>query len=151
MTNSLSLWQSIEQSFMCYTIGPCWLSILNIALCTWDFPIAQIIRKLPAMQKTWVQSLGQEDPLEKEVATHFSILAWRIPWTEDLGGLQSMGSQRGTHNWVTNTSLLYRYFWNPPTSAPSWHWSPSHLLQPPLLSKPTILYTRWEGFLQRIL
>ena len=78
---------------MCYAIGPCWLSILNIALCTWDFPIAQIIRKLPAMQKTWVQSLGQEDPLEKEVATHFSILAGRIPQTEEPGRLQSMGKQ----------------------------------------------------------
>ena len=46
------------------------------------------------MQETWVQSLGQEDPLEKGMATHFSMLAWRIPWTEELGGLQSMGSQR---------------------------------------------------------
>ena len=86
--------------------------------------VAQTEKNLPAMWETWVRSLGREDPLEREVATHFSILAWRIPWTEDLGGLQSMGSQRGTHNWVTNTSLLYRYFWNPPTSAPSWHWSP---------------------------
>ena len=47
----------------------------------------------PAMQETWVQSLGQEDPLEKEMATHSSILAWRIPWTEEPGRLQSMGSQ----------------------------------------------------------
>ena len=49
-------------------------------------------------QETWVQSLGQEDPLEKAVATHSSILAWRIPWTEELGGLQSMGSQRVGHD-----------------------------------------------------
>ena len=48
---------------------------------------------LPAMQETWVQFLGQEDPLEKGMATHSGILAWRIPWTEELGGLQSMGSQ----------------------------------------------------------
>ena len=48
----------------------------------------------PAMQETWVQSLGREDRLEKGIATHFSILAWRIPWTEEPGGLQSMGSQR---------------------------------------------------------
>ena len=51
----------------------------------------QRLKRLPAMWETWVRSLGQEDPLEKEMATHSSILAWRIPWTEDLGGLQSMG------------------------------------------------------------
>ena len=50
------------------------------------------------MQETRVQSLDWEDPLEKEIATHFSILAWEIPWTEELGGLQSMGSQRVSHN-----------------------------------------------------
>ena len=55
------------------------------------------------MQEMWVWSLGWEDPLE-EVATHSSILAWSIPWTEELGGLQSMGSQRARHNWVTNTA-----------------------------------------------
>ena len=55
--------------------------------------VAQSIRIPPAMQETWVQSLGWEDPLEKEMATHFSILAWEIPWTEEPGGLQSMGSQ----------------------------------------------------------
>ena len=51
-----------------------------------------------AIQETWVQSLGQEDPLEKEMATHSSVLVWRIPWTEEPGGLQSMESQRGRHN-----------------------------------------------------
>ena len=50
--------------------------------------------KMPAMQETWVQSLGQEDPLEEGMATHSSILAWRIPWTEEPGGLQSMRLQR---------------------------------------------------------
>ena len=60
--------------------------------------VAQTEKNLPAMWETWVRSLGREDPLEREVATHFSILAWRIPWTEGLGGLQSMGSQRGTHS-----------------------------------------------------
>ena len=50
------------------------------------------------MQETWVQSLGQEDPLEEEMATHSSILAWRIPWTEEPGGLQSMESQKVRHN-----------------------------------------------------
>ena len=53
-----------------------------------------MVKNLSAMQETWVQSLGQEDPLEKEMATYSSMLAWRIPWTEKPGGLQSMGSQR---------------------------------------------------------
>ena len=56
--------------------------------------VAQRVKRLPAMRETWVQSLGHEDPLEKGMATHCSILAWRIPWTEEPGGLQSMGSQR---------------------------------------------------------
>ena len=56
--------------------------------------MAQRVKHLPAIQETWVRSLGQEDPLEKEMATHSSILAWRIPWTEEPEGLQSTGSQR---------------------------------------------------------
>ena len=60
--------------------------------------MAQRLKRLPGMQETWVQSLGQEDPLEKEVATHSSTLAWRIPWREELGRLQSMGSQRVGHD-----------------------------------------------------
>ena len=56
--------------------------------------VAQSVKNLPAAQETWVQSLGWEDPLEKEMATHSSILAWKISWTEEAGGLQSMGSQR---------------------------------------------------------
>ena len=59
--------------------------------------VAQTIKHLPAMRETWVRSLGRKDPLEKEMATHSSILAWRIPWTEEPGGLQSMGSQRVGH------------------------------------------------------
>ena len=60
--------------------------------------MAQTVKNLPTMQETQIQSLGQEDPLEKEMATHFSIIAWRIPWTEEPDGLQSMGSQRVGHN-----------------------------------------------------
>jgi len=60
--------------------------------------VAQTVKNLPAMQETWVQSLGQEDPLEKGKATHSSILTWRIPWTEEPGGLQSMESQRVGHD-----------------------------------------------------
>ena len=60
--------------------------------------VAQMVKNLPAMLETRVQSLGQEDPLEKELATHSSILAWRIPWTEEPGRLQFMGSQRVGHD-----------------------------------------------------
>ena len=66
--------------------------------------VVQTVKNLPATQETQVWSLGQEDdPLEKGMATHSSILAWRIPWTVEPGGLQSMGSQRVRHDWVTNT------------------------------------------------
>ena len=54
--------------------------------------VAQTVENLPAVQETWVQYLGQEDPLEREMATHSSILAWRIPWAEEPGGLEPMGS-----------------------------------------------------------
>ena len=57
-----------------------------------------MVKRLPAMLETWVQFLGREDPLEKEMATHSSILAWKIPWTEEPGRLQSMGSQRVRHD-----------------------------------------------------
>ena len=60
--------------------------------------MAQTVKRLPAMQETWVLSLGQEDLQKKGMATHSSILAWRIPWTEELGGLPSMGSHRVRHN-----------------------------------------------------
>ena len=60
--------------------------------------VAQRLKRLPAMQESWVQSLGPEDPLEKEMATHSSTLAWRIPWTDEPGGLQSTGSQRVGHD-----------------------------------------------------
>ena len=58
---------------------------------------------MPTMWETQVRFLGQEDPLEEEMETHSSILAWRIPWTEEPGGLQSMGLQRVRYDWVTNT------------------------------------------------
>ena len=65
--------------------------------------VAQLVKNLPAIQETWVRSLGREDPLEEETATHSSTLAWRIPRTEESGGLQYMGSQRVRHDSVTNT------------------------------------------------
>ena len=60
-------------------------------------PVVQSVRNLPAVQETWVRFLDREDPLEKEMATHSSILAWKISWTEEPGGLQSMGLQRAGH------------------------------------------------------
>ena len=63
--------------------------------------VAQTVKHQPTMRETQVRSLGQEDPLEKETATHSNIHAWKIPWTEEPGGLQSMGSQRVGHNWAT--------------------------------------------------
>ena len=63
--------------------------------------VTQSVKNLPKMWETWVQSLGQEDPLEKEMATHSSILAWRNPWTEGPGELQSMGSQKVRYDEVT--------------------------------------------------
>ena len=74
--------------------------------------VAQRIKHLPAMQATWVRSLGWENPLEKEMATHSSILAWRIPWTEEPGGLQSTGSQRVGHNWAIKHIInsIFNYY-----------------------------------------
>ena len=60
--------------------------------------MAQMVKRLPTMRETWVRSLGEEDPLQKEMATHSSTLAWRILWMEEPGGLQSMGSQRVGHD-----------------------------------------------------
>ena len=87
-------WNFGKQLIFCYTL------------------VAQMVKRLPTMQETQVQSLGQEDLLEKEMATHSSILAWKIPWTEEPGRLQSMGSQRVRHDWATSLHLilLFRFF-----------------------------------------
>ena len=71
--------------------------------------MAQTVKRLPTRRKTWVHSLGQEDPLEKEMATHSSTHAWKIPCTEEPGRLQSMGSQRVEHDWATSLSLYIYY------------------------------------------
>ena len=63
-----------------------------------DFSGGSVVKNPPAMQETWIQSLDQDDPLEEEMATHSSVLAWRIPWTEEPGGPQSMGSLRVGHD-----------------------------------------------------
>ena len=67
-----------------------------------------MVRRLPAMLETWVQSLGWENPLEKEMATHSSILAWEIPWTEEPGGLQSMGWQKSWTQLSNQTTISVR-------------------------------------------
>ena len=82
----------------CYVLRTEALSHLILLKTQWVFFILQTVKNLPAMQETWVPSLGGEDPLEKEMATHSSILAWKIPWTEEPGRLQSMGSQRVRHD-----------------------------------------------------
>ena len=74
-----------------------WDVLGHMAVCLASL-VAQSLKCLPAMRETWVRSLGWEDPLEKEMETHSSILAWRIPWMEEPGGLQSMGSQRVGHD-----------------------------------------------------
>ena len=71
--------------------------------------MAQTVKRLPAVQETQLQSLGWEDPLEKEMATHSSTLAWKIPWTEESCRLQSMGSQRVGHDGATSVSELILY------------------------------------------
>ena len=68
-----------------------------------------MVKNLPAMQENWVQSLGWEDPLEKGKATHSSILTWRIPWTEEPGGLESMGPQRIGHNRASNHARAHTH------------------------------------------
>ena len=69
--------------------------------------VAQTMKNLPAMRETWVRSLGREDPLEEGMATHSSVLAWRIPWTEEPGRLQSMGSHKTE---ATEYGLTHRSF-----------------------------------------
>ena len=83
-----------------FLVGFFTLSTLHLSyfLLAWASLVAQIVKRLHAMQETQVQSLGHEDPLEKGMATHSSTLAWKIPWTEEPGKLQPMGLQRVRHN-----------------------------------------------------
>ena len=79
--------------------------------------MAQMVKCLPAMRETQVRALGREDPLEKEMATHSSTLACKIPWTEEPGRLQAMGSQRVRHDWVTShghkcNNLILEHFYH---------------------------------------
>ena len=72
--------------------------------------MAQLIKNLPAMRETWVSSSGWEDPLEKEMSTHSSTLAWKIPWMGEPGRLQSVGSQKVGHDLPTEQQLLSKFF-----------------------------------------
>ena len=72
--------------------------------------VDSVVKKSPVIQETWIRSLGQAGPLEKEMATHSSVLAWEIAWTVEPGGPQSMGSQRVGHNLVTKEQQLL-YWW----------------------------------------
>ena len=95
----------IQQPPKGHTARKEWSHGLNLGLS--DSLVAQMVQNPPAMQYTWVRSLGWEDPLEKGMATHSSILARRIPWTEELGRLQSMGSQRVRQDLATFAHTLF--------------------------------------------
>ena len=88
-----------------FLIGALGISIRLI----WASLVAQRLKHLPPMRETWVRSLGREDPLEKEMAIHSSLLAWRISWMEKPGRLQSTGSQRVGHDWATSPYLTYSW------------------------------------------
>ena len=90
---------SIKDELKWVSLGPALLKRASL--------VAQMAKNLLTMQEIWVQSLGWEDLPEKEMATHSTIPAWRIPWMEEPGGLQSLGSQRVGHNWATNTFTFH--------------------------------------------
>ena len=95
------------------------------------YQLAQMVKNLPAMQETQVWPLGREDPLEKGMATHSTILAWRIPWTEEPGVLQSVGLQRAGHDWATNITIdrmsgVWFWAWKCPDQL--WSLSPVNFL-----------------------
>ena len=95
-------WLSAPPKTMVAQAGSCSQLVQTLSL-SWASLVAQMVKNLPAKQKTWARSLGWEDILKKGMATHSSILAWRIPWTEEPGGLQSMAAQRVRHDWATDT------------------------------------------------
>ena len=120
----------VRRFFFFFAFTLCWASL-----------VAQTVNDVPAMQETWIWSLGLEDPLEEGMATHSSILAWRIPWTEEPDGLQSIGSQRVGRDWVTKHSTL---------SSPSLpdRYSPSGHRQIRVLASVTLwqvfVYLKWD-------
>ena len=105
--NCKELYLVVNGCSLCMYVCDLSLSIYIISVYPylWVSLVAQMVKNLPEMQETWVWSLNWEDSLEKGMATHSSILAWRIPWTKKPGRLQSMWLQRVGHDWVTHTSL----------------------------------------------
>ena len=105
LTDLRSSHQAKTRFCVCVCVLSCfscvWLCATRASL------VGQRLKRLPAMWETWVQSLGWEDLLEKEMATHSNILAWRIPWMEEPGRLQSTGSQRVGHDWATSLSFTF--------------------------------------------
>ena len=81
---------------------------IYIHLCIWASLVAQTVKRLPTLRETWVRSLGREDPLEKEMITHSSTLAWKIPWTEEPGRLQSMGSLKSQTR-LSDFTFIFRF------------------------------------------
>ena len=113
-------------SYICEYTKNYWIVYFKSAYIQYKNCKAQRLKRLPPMREIRAQSLGQEDPLEKDMVTHSSILAWRIPWTEKLGRLQSMGSQRVGHNWETSLIKTAIPIWNIPQ-----HWKrPFQVLNP---------------------
>ena len=97
----------LESALILWILIP-WILIPSFPF-DWASLVAQLAKNLRAMKKSWVRSLGQEDPLEKEMATHSSTLAWRTPWTEEPGRVHSIGSQGARHNWETNFHFHFSY------------------------------------------
>ena len=105
--NSLSLYPFISSlTQICFWENICTLKYYILTSSGSSSLVTQMVKHLPTMWETQVWSLGWEDPLEKEMATHSSTLAWKIPWMEECCGLQYMGSQRVRHNWAT-----FLHFW----------------------------------------
>ena len=98
------------------------LPLIECHVNNWASLVAQMVKRLHAMWETWTQSLGWEEPLEKEMATHSSTLAWKIPWMEEPGRLQFTGSLRVGHHWVTSLSrftfMHWRRKWQPTPVSP---------------------------------
>ena len=121
------------------------LAIWCLVPLPWASLVAQRLKRLPGMRETQVQSLGWEDPLEKEMATHSSTLAWRIPWMEGPGRLQSMGSQRVGQDWATLLSLSLSSTLSKP-SLYIWKFSVYVLLKPSLKDFQHNLAIMWNGW-----
>ena len=100
-SSSAPQFESINSMVLSLFYGPILTSLASL--------VAQMVKNLPVMRDTKVLSLGLEDSLAKQMATHSSILAWRVPWTEESGKLQSIGSQRIGHDWVTNTHTIHTH------------------------------------------